>query len=276
MQQGNWSDISKKIIEEDKTIFKGINKEGLSNYEKRKIIFNYLTNNIEYDYQRIVDIFLFSLVLQSDNLNTLDIRNIIREFLIKNNITDESIVNLINERISDNNYRTGRNPYLELEDTIYNHKGICNSISQYYKLLLEYNGIYSVCVICDNMLPKNHEINLVYDDEYDIYSFDDVTSAIINKNIMDKCFDYDIEQAKEINQGLRTVGYLNGNDPIFDTFGVILSTDTINYYVGRENSSHLKYGLETNNNIQLPDNIKSRKKLRGELNENINRYKKSR
>lgn len=258
MKQGNWLDISKKIVEEDNLIFKDINKEELSQYEKRKTIFNYLVNKIEYDYDLVLDIFLSSINRYGNEYN-LDTTEIINKYLIVNNVLNEEILNIINKKLIEKKCPVGRNPYLELEDTIYNHKGICNSIAQYYKLLLEYNNIYSVCVICDNMMPKNHEINLVYDEDNNTYSFDDVTSAIINEAIRDKCFDYDLEQAKELKQGLRTVGYLNSSDSPFDTFGVILPSDIINYYVGRENYDYLKYGLEIDNNIKLPDNIKSLK-----------------
>ena len=117
---------------------------------------------------------------------------------------------------------------------------------------------------------------MVYSKDNDTYSFDDISTAIISKELKDKCFDYDLDSAKEINQGLRPVSYLsNIKVKEFDSFGVILSSEIINYYVGRSDKGYLIYGLENNSNVTLPDNIISRKKHRGEHNENTYRYKKS-
>lgn len=259
MQQGNWQEIKEKLRIEDKKIFKNINKEKLNEYEKRNIIFDYLCNNIIYDYDLMADIFLSSFNFKNNN-TTEEAQEILASFIIANKITDSDLVNSLSEKIKNKNYKQGRNLVQELMNVIDEHKGICNSISQYYKLLLDYNDIYSVCVICDNMLPRKHQINLVYDKSNNTYSFDDITTAITNPNLKEKCFDYDLESAKELNQGLRTVGYPDYNERLFDTFGVILSTEVINYYVGRNDNSFIKYETETNNNITLPKNIISTKK----------------
>ena len=52
---------------------------------------------------------------------------------------------------------------MELYDVIYTKVGICNSISQYYKLLLEKVGIKSHCVICDDGTEVKHQMTLIYD-----------------------------------------------------------------------------------------------------------------
>lgn len=264
---GNWNEISKKIEEEDKKIFENIDKEELSNYEKRKIIFDYLCNNIDYDYGKLIDIYLMNLHVKDDDyIKKIDF---IEQYLEDNNLKNLGLNKALNEKRKEKSPTIGRDLAQELIDTIYNKKGICNSISQYYKLLLEHNNIYSACVICDNLNLRNHQINLVYDDDTDTYSFDDITSAIINITDKDKCFDYDYDTANELKQGLRPVGFILNMksedkelDQIFDSFGVILNTSVINNYVGKENDySYLRYNLEEGNNIRLPDNLRSVKRV---------------
>ena len=266
MKQGNWNYIKEKIQEEDNNIFEGFNKTNLNDYEKRKIIFNYLCSNITYDYIAYIDILLKRVRSKEE----------VDEYIKEKRITDDRLIRLIYNRYEIKDYIKRRSPVEELLNTIDNHEGLCNSISQYYKLLLEYNDIYSVCVICDNLSLRNHQINLVYSKDNDTYSFDDISTAITSKELKDKCFDYDLDTAKEINQGIRPVSYLsNIKAKEFDSFGVILSSEIINYYIGRKDNSYLIYGLENNSNVTLPDNIISRKKHRGEHNENTYRYKKS-
>lgn len=265
MKIGNWTHLREKIKQDDSIIFQGVDKSTLSAYDKRKRIFDYLSDNAQYDYLLFIDILLK--VAKSVD----DIENYIRE----NNVTNPNIIRYIYHRYNNKLFHRKRDPAEELQKMITNHTGVCNSIAQYYKLLLEHNGIYSVCVICDNMLPKNHQINLIYDDETDTYSFDDVTTAILSHESRDKCFDYDLESAKDIKQGIRTVGYLSGNTfKEFDAFGVILRTEAIYYYLGRTDTSYLKYGLEKDGNFSLPNNIISRKKRRGDDDESTYRYKK--
>lgn len=139
MEIGNWIEINFKLQKKLEEIFNNYNIESLSDYEKRKIIFEYLCNDLTYDYDLLNDIKLF------------------------------------NERKK----RIYRNPYLELSNVIDNKKGICNAISQYYKLLLEELGIISYCVICDDGTQINHQLNLVYDNIEETYSFDDITSVIV-------------------------------------------------------------------------------------------------
>ena len=217
MNFGNWNEIKEQLEVENKKIFNSYNVNQLSDYEKRRIIFEYLCNNLNYDYQELS--------------------------------------NLMNSIITD--------PLKGIKKVMDNYKGVCNNISQYYKLLLDINGIYSVCVICDNMMEREHQINLVYDKENDIYSFDDITSVLVNMGTINECFDYDLDMAKNLNQGKRPVGYLrsvknkdNKISDMLDTFGIILATPAIYMFVGREDTNYLEYGLEVNNNISLPKNIR--------------------
>lgn len=264
MKQGNWEEIIELIKEDDNRIFQDVNKKELTEYEKRKAIFDYLCNNTKYDFESFIDLLLKMVKNRSE----------IDDYIRSNNIADKNMIDLIYKRFDCGEFKKERNPIRELITMINTHIGICNSIAQYYKLLLEYNGIYSACVICDNMLPRNHQINLVLDNETSTYSFDDVTTAVISKNLKDKCFDYDLDSARDINQGIRPVGFLmRDNNNLFNSFGVILSSSLINYYVGRNDNSYLKYGLELDNNITLPKNIISRKKYRGDEDESTYRHK---
>ncbi|MDD6224424.1 MAG: hypothetical protein PUB18_05450 [bacterium] len=188
MEKVDWDKIRMKLQNILKKIFYNCDFENLSNYEKRKMIFEYLCNHLSYDYEML---------------------NNIRQFHEgKKNIS--------------------RNPFLELSNVIDKKIGICNAISQYYKLLLEEVGITAYCVICDDGTQVNHQLNLVYDDEQKTYSFDDITSVIVGRGIIEEYFDYDIETANFFNQGNVEI--------IDDKKWVILPEDYINYLVGREKS----------------------------------------
>ena len=202
MEKGNWIDIEMKLQNMLEEIFSDYNFENLSSYEKRKIIFQYLCDNISYDYESL------------------------------NNIRD----------FKEGKKQISRNSFLELSNVINKKIGICNAISQYYKLLLEEVGITSYCVICDDSTQVRHQLNLVYDDYQKTYSFDDVTSVIVGRGTNEEYFDYDLEAANFFNQGNVEIF---GNKKWF-----ILPEDYINYLIGREKTS-IK-NLET-----LPNNIVS-------------------
>jgi len=187
MVVGNWSNIKNYLHDTLNKIFKNYDIILLSNYEKRKIVFEYLCNNLSYDY---------------------DLLDKIRDF----NINKTPIC---------------RELYLELESVIYYQKGICNAISQYYKLLLEELGIKALCVICDDNTLVNHQLNLVYDDINDSFSFDDITSVIVGRGSMEEFFDYDISFANSVNQGNKAI--------IDDDYWLILPNDYINFLIGRNN-----------------------------------------
>lgn len=186
MEKGNISEIKMKLESALNTIFYNYNLNELSEYEKRRIVFTYLCENLAYDY-------------------------------------------LLLKEIKDSNEgkkRIIRNPYYELLDVFDNHKGICNAISQYYKLLLEKLGIKSYCVICDDGTSVNHQLNLVYDTLNNSFSFDDVTSVIVNRGTIDEYFDYNLEFANSVNQGNKVI--------LDNEKWVILPEEYVNYLIGRE------------------------------------------
>lgn len=210
MKIGNWDCIKNVLHKNLNIIFQDCDINLLNNYEKRKIIFEYLCNNVSYDY---------------------DLLDNIRNFVL---------------------YKTPvvRELYLELENVIYNHKGICNSISQYYKLLLEEVGIKASCVICDDGTPVKHQLNLVYDDINDSYSFDDVTSVIVNRGTIEDFFDYNLEFANSVDQGNEIV--------LDDKYWVILPNDYINYLVGKNSDSAEELSFLPDNIISVKGNLKGK------------------
>lgn len=215
MDRGNWEVIEAKLQSINEKIFQNYDVITLNDYEKRKIIYDYLCNTIEYDYH------------------------------------------LLEQIRSHNEYQTPlvRNPYKEFDSVMTNQSGICNAIAQFYKMLLELNNIYSVCIICDDMTSVNHQLNLVYDTINDVYSFDDVTSVIVKRGTMDDFFDYDLSSAHKLRQGLRPV--------IDDQYWCILPTEYVYWLVGKESNEYLNYDLESRNEpvVSLPLNIKSVKQL---------------
>ena len=198
----NWKDVQDNLTKTINIIFNGYEINNLSYYEKRKMIFEYLTNTLNYDY---------------------DLLNQIKNF----EIYKSKII---------------RDPIKELNSVINNNIGICNAISQYYKLLLEVVGIKSYCVICDDGTEVNHQLNLVYDSDNDSYSFDDITSVIVGRGTIEDYYDYDLQFAHSVNQGNKKIM----NDQSF----VVLPEDYINYLVNREIS--LSETLK-----RLPENILS-------------------
>lgn len=183
-------ELEKRLSQTIRIIFMDYNLSTLSQYEKREHIFEYLTSELSYDF---------------------------------------NLLSKIREReLNKSEVKISRNPKQELLDAIYTKKGICNAISQYYKLLLEKVGIKSYCVICDDGTEVKHQLNLVYDENNDSYSFDDVTSVIVKRGSKEDFFDYDKEQAQKLNQGKK---------PVYeDQNYFILPESYVNYLIGRSKS----------------------------------------
>lgn len=199
-----WEYIESSVDMEIEEIFKYRPIHTLSDYERRKVIFEHLTKTLEYDFDQL------------DKIKDAQIdRKPIR-----------------------------RDPHQELMSVINANFGICNGISQYYKLLLERIGIKSHCVVCDDGTDVNHQMVLVYNDETDTYSFDDITSVIVGRGTSEEYFDYDVDSARRHGQG---------NKRIYeDRYFVILPEEYINYVVQRPQG--LTQTIE-----YLPENIKTLK-----------------
>ena len=261
MNKGDWEIISKQLIEADNEIFKGIDKSKLSDYEKRKMIFSYLCDILKYDSKRLLDIILCTSGIYAGITNGWltkeEAKKKVYQHMINTNSYDENIYKIIEYRI-DNNLIEPNNPAKDLENVMKTKKCLCHSASQFYKLLLEYNGIYAACVCCDNNMPVSHQLTLVYDKEHDSYSFDDISTFTAVKYQdeanMYKYFDYDLEDAKKIGQGLK---------PLQDykkQYWIILPSVFANLNAGKDDEWYLQFDLEKNGNYLLPNNIESLKK----------------
>lgn len=202
MLVGDWNQIKIKLQNKISEIFKDCSLDDLSSYEKRKMIFEHLCHELSYDYALLDKI--------KDSAN--------------------------------NKFKLSRNPYLELASVIDHNIGICNAISQYYKLLLEQVGVACYCVICTDGTDVPHQLCLLYNEETGNYSFDDVTSVIVDRGTISQFFDYDMDAAREYNQGLEQI--------MESGCWFLLPEDYINYIVGRKVSPN--QGLS-----KLPDNIVS-------------------
>ncbi len=185
MITGNWDLLKEKLELKIKEIFKDKDISKLSKYEVRRTIYDYFCDNLKYDYE-----------------------------LLKN-MKDPDF------------YRDGgkREPYLEIESVLNDNIGICNSISQVYIMLLEQVGIDSKFIVCDDGIIGTHALTLVYDEEHNIYSLDDITSVIVGRGDKDRFFDYSLTMA-----GI----YGQGNKPIDkDKRWEIVGNGYIDFLVGR-------------------------------------------
>ena len=263
----DWNEVKNCLLEIDSKIFYGIDKSKLSKYEIRKMIFEYLCNNLNYDFDKLADLIISTI---RNLLKEKDRDEKIKKYLLDNNYYIYLLYNKIIYILNNNLYESSNNPKEDIEDVLHNHKCLCHSASQVYKKLLELNYIYSVCVICDNIMPVNHQIVLVYDDDSDSYSFDDITSYLVGLGSIEECFDYDLEGAKKFNQGVRPVGYLITSkvSEIPDNmrgFGIIWPTEAVDALFGDfDNQFHLQYELEQEEFTQtkLPTNIRSVKGIK--------------
>lgn len=180
----------KKLI--NKTLEEIKIDNNLTKYEQRKQIYEYLTKTKTYDYEYF-----------------------------------EGILKNYNE--TNPKKRFPRNPENEFLAPLLTNKGICNGFAQIYKLLLEQIGIYSICINCmikhENKFV-GHQLNLVYNEESNTFSFDDVTFGIIKQT--NEYFDYDSPEELEELQGLK---------PIYKNIKwMILDEELINYFAKRDKS----------------------------------------
>lgn len=179
-------DINKMVDKMFNDIFSGIDINKLSSYEKRKIIFEYLENNVAYDFEQ------FEVILESQMGIARVSRDLTKEFL----------------------------------DPLVNRKGICNGISQVYKLLLEKVGIYSMCIVCNIVFENEivpHQLNLVYNKDTNTFGFDDVTLAIIEQDL-NNYFDFDDPENMQERYGVY---------PIDKFRWMVFDDDLVNYYAKR-------------------------------------------
>lgn len=212
MKIANADDVKLKIDELYHDVFNDIDISKLSDMAKRQLIFNYLTSNIAYDYE-----LLDGIKSNQDHSKAPVTRDLVEEIL----------------------------------SVLYKKKGVCNAISQVYKLLLEKVGIYSMCVVTSDGTLVSHQLNLVFDKVANAFSFDDVTSVIVGRGTNKDFFNYDLKQANKLNQG---------NKVIMDNRKWIAMPSSLLYYlIGRDDDIYNRLGYtEKDNNFgqEMPENIK--------------------
>ena len=221
-----WKDLTEQQIDQlfndlIEKIFKEEDINKLSKFEMRKIIYNYLVNNKQYDHEYMEGI--YSNYHNRTNKNKFS-RNLMQEFMHP----------LITE------------------------KGVCNGFTQIYKVLLEKIGVYAMCLNCAvefNNEYVGHQLNLVYDDEFDAYSFDDITFGIQN-NTTEEYFNY--ENPEEKIQGIGPITTFN----LKKIKWTVLGDEYINIYMKRD-SSPIKRPQKLNELFNRPTNmlIEDRKEL---------------
>jgi len=180
----NWSEIEPLIEQKLKTIFNNDDYHNLSIYERRKKIYDYLCDTLEFDEEEL--------------------------------------------------YNQNKDIKKEIMDVLNNNKGICNSISYVYKILLEKVNVYSLVLFCKDE-DDMHTILLV-DNGNGTLSFDDISIGIYSKKIngvgisIEERFDYDVEDAKDMNQGIRKIDSNNNY--------LILPSESVNYFMGKKDESY--------------------------------------
>ena len=163
----NRTEVRKKIKRDLREIFEEYVPETMSNFDKRKVVYDYMVNNFEYN------TYLYDTII----------------YRMKH---------------KDGTYRPHR--ATELADTVFNHRGISHSLAQYYKLALEDLGIPTYYVTYMGKDGIIRGLNLVYDKNNSKYpfSFDDVALGIINKDST-KYFNYDLKKANYFDQGTERI-----------------------------------------------------------------------
>jgi len=273
-----WTEVEEKLNDINNRIFEDVDKTTLSDYKKRKMIFEYLCNNLEYDFDALTDLILNSRKLSINfdeilNMQPMVQYNTVCEILKKENIPVESnfIFHII-RRIKAGEYKKVFSNIQSVIRLLEEHKGLCNSDSIIYKLLLEKNNIYSAVYICDNSEIRLHALNIVYDKENNTYSFDDIstyTAARVNMDVTpDMFFDYDLEYANNVlKQGFipsipTSAMLFKINDEFMENGEAFYKygPDFINFQFGRTaNEWHKNFDLEVNDSVKLPNNIASLK-----------------
>jgi hypothetical protein len=126
-----------------------------------------------------------------NELSNLEKRTIIYDYLVNGvSYNYELLEGRKNRRPVDNNG--------EIVEVFTKQLGICSSISQVYKLLLEKVGIESICFCCNDGTEIYHQVLLVKDGNN--YSFDDITGVIVGRGSVKDFFGYDLKKASNLNQ----------------------------------------------------------------------------
>ena len=264
-----------------------------SNYEKRKIIFDTLCDIHTFDmdnyYDKILGNFYlknlavfhdldeknaylkskskdkgYSILLdQNTNISSYYSQNndkfkkMLVDYLNEKECYSEELYNSVIKRVESGHFDAAFNVYKEIYNLVTKQVVSNGCIDSLYKELLDRNKIYSVRVICDNGNVLDHGVCLVYDEDKNCYSFDDISSYLFGLADKDKCFDYDLEGAKELGQGNRVP---ESSRVISEGFGFAINSNSGFITKSAEMDEWYKsFGIENDSDVfyPLPDNIKS-------------------
>src|SRR5690554_586157 len=92
-----------------------------------------------------------------------------KAFLIYKKIVEETTYDF--ELLESRKRRGPVNLLMEVFDVFINKKGVCSSLSQAYKLLLEQVGIEAKAVICDDGNEVLHQLLIIKENENDVWYF---------------------------------------------------------------------------------------------------------
>jgi hypothetical protein len=104
----------------------------------------------------------------------------------------------------------------EVLDVFEKHTGICSSMSQVYKLLLEKVNIQSVTVICNDGNPVSHQLLAIKNKDDNSWYFSDVTRGIIYKDEGLDNFCYGLDRCSYVNQKMLGTFPDSLYDAVFD------------------------------------------------------------
>lgn len=231
----------------------------MTNYDKKLAL-----AEKEYQWQQIMQQ-TNDEIFESYDINSLsdrEKRKIIFDYLVANSTYDYDLLRIIRTH-------QPRNSEKELEIYAQTKHSVCNAIAEFYKMILSYNNIYSICVVCvqesQDMPSGLHMLNLVYDDKSDGFSFDDITMTIIERDHIkekygelvdfdhDKYFNYDLETANQYGQGNEKPYNFTKSNYYLVNFGLMWP-----FFEKTSQEEYKKYGLEEpyKTDIELPENIR--------------------
>lgn len=247
----------------NKMVFSNINMDMLSDYEKRKKIFEFLCKNHKFSYDDYYDKILnsfyygnaktfldldeknsylharaFAAKVENEDMeldfntnlasyysdNPEKTEEMLKKYLEDNDSYSDKLYNSVLDRLKSGKFNITYNVFDETAKLILEQLASNGEIDCVYKSLLEMNDIYALRVICSSSnSPIDQGICLVYDSESEKYSFDDITSYLYGVGSIEDCFDYDLEDAKKLGQGNRAPMAFSSMSNE-DTFGLAISS----------------------------------------------------
>lgn len=174
-----------------------------TNYVIIEIVKYLYVRNVLMDYDKLVKL-VNNMIEDLFPNGTQELNDREKALLIYKKLTNEPTYDF--ELLESRKRRGPVNLLMEVFDVFINKKGVCSSLSQAYKLILEQVGIEAKAVICDDGNEVLHQLLMIKDNESDTWYFSDVTRGILYKNEGLSNFSYGYDRCNLINQ--KMLGYL--------------------------------------------------------------------